>query len=113
MTKTGQGALAILAASFMTGAIGTPAAQAQTFKVLHTFGGPGDGGIPYAGLVRTRRAIFTALLRSAVHRTTESCSSWTRPATRRFCTASQGERMGQTPQRACSVTRPGISTALL
>jgi len=52
MTKTGQGALAILAASFMTGAIGTPAAQAQTFKVLHTFGGPGDGGIPSSGLVR-------------------------------------------------------------
>jgi hypothetical protein len=29
MTKTGQAALAILAAIFMTAAIGTPAAQAQ------------------------------------------------------------------------------------
>jgi len=36
----------------MTAAIGTPSAHAQTFKVLHTFGGPGDGGIPYGGLVR-------------------------------------------------------------
>jgi hypothetical protein len=35
MTKTGQGALAILAASFMTGAIGTPAAQAQTFNLRY------------------------------------------------------------------------------
>jgi uncharacterized repeat protein (TIGR03803 family) len=52
MTKIGQAAQAILAATFMIGAIGTPAAQAQTFKVLHTFGGPGDGGIPYGGLVR-------------------------------------------------------------
>ncbi|MGC9952195.1 MAG: choice-of-anchor tandem repeat GloVer-containing protein [Bryobacteraceae bacterium] len=52
MTKTRPAALAILAAIYMTMANGTPAAQAQTFKVLHTFGGPGDGGIPYGGLVR-------------------------------------------------------------
>jgi len=51
-TKTRQRALAILAASFMTAAIGTTAAQAQTFKVLHRFGGPGDGENPYGGLVR-------------------------------------------------------------
>lgn len=51
MTKTGQGTLAIVATIFMTGALGT-SAQAQTFKVLHTFGGPGDGGIPYGGVVR-------------------------------------------------------------
>jgi uncharacterized repeat protein (TIGR03803 family) len=42
----------VLTAVFTAAAIGTPAAQAQTFKVLHTFGGPGDGGVPYAGLIR-------------------------------------------------------------
>ena len=59
MTKTGQlqriaaidrlgtsGALA-LGAIFVTAAIGTPPAQAQTYKVLHKFKGAQDGGNPY------------------------------------------------------------------
>jgi uncharacterized repeat protein (TIGR03803 family) len=64
MTKTGQlqriaainrlgtsGALA-LGAIFVTAAIGTPPAQAQTYKVLHKFKGAQDGGNPYAGVIR-------------------------------------------------------------
>jgi uncharacterized repeat protein (TIGR03803 family) len=46
-----SGALAILGAVFMTAAIGTPAAQAQTYKVLHTFTGGADGSNPNGSLV--------------------------------------------------------------
>jgi uncharacterized repeat protein (TIGR03803 family) len=47
-----SGALA-LGAMFMTAAIGTPAAQAQTYSVLHSFEGPPtDGSVPVAGLIR-------------------------------------------------------------
>ena len=53
MTKTGQGALAILAASFMTAAVGTSAAQAQSFKSLHGFAGTPDGDSPtYGSLIQ-------------------------------------------------------------
>jgi uncharacterized repeat protein (TIGR03803 family) len=46
-----SGALAILGTIFMTAAIGTPAAQAQTYKVLHTFTGGADGSNPNGSLV--------------------------------------------------------------
>jgi uncharacterized repeat protein (TIGR03803 family) len=58
MPKTRQyqrsiAALAIVGAIFMTAAIGTAAAQAQTFRVLHSFNGyPVDGNEPSAGLIR-------------------------------------------------------------
>jgi uncharacterized repeat protein (TIGR03803 family) len=35
-----------LAAALLSGAMATPTAQAQTFKVLHTFTGGADGGVP-------------------------------------------------------------------
>jgi uncharacterized repeat protein (TIGR03803 family) len=48
-----RGALAILGAIFMTAAIGTPPAQASTYKVTHKFAGsPGDGACSYAALIR-------------------------------------------------------------
>jgi uncharacterized repeat protein (TIGR03803 family) len=51
MTKIRQAAQAILAATFLTAAIGTPAAQAQTLTVLHTFTGGTDGANPNGGLL--------------------------------------------------------------
>lgn len=43
-----------LIATFVLIAVGTPAAQAQTFSVLHTFTGGADGADPYAGVVLDR-----------------------------------------------------------
>jgi VWFA-related protein len=51
------------------------------------------GRFPRQVCSKTRRAISTALLCSVAHRTPEQCSSWIRPARRRRCKASQGERM--------------------
>ena len=75
MTRTVQhqrciSALA-LGAMFVTAVIGTPAAQAQTYTVLHRFTGGTDGATPYAGLIGTRQAISTALPSTAAHRRSE------------------------------------------
>jgi len=43
-------ATAVLAIAFLLTFVATPAAQAQTFKVIHNFTGGQDGGNPYAGL---------------------------------------------------------------
>ena len=49
LARTAAAALA-LAIVFAFTMIATPAAQAQTFKVIHTFTGGADGGFPFAGL---------------------------------------------------------------
>lgn len=43
-------AILILAIVFVLAVVATPAMQAQTFKVIHTFTGRGDGAYPYTGL---------------------------------------------------------------
>jgi uncharacterized repeat protein (TIGR03803 family) len=48
-----SGTLAILGAILMAAAIGTSAAQAQTYEVLHRFKGPpADGAVPMGELIR-------------------------------------------------------------
>ena len=49
MTRTGRLVLALLAA-WAIAVIGTAAAQAQTYTVLHVFKGP-DGALPNGGLI--------------------------------------------------------------
>jgi len=50
----GTRAIALLMILFAATVISVPAAQAQTFAVLHTFTGYGDGGEPIAGLTMDR-----------------------------------------------------------
>jgi uncharacterized repeat protein (TIGR03803 family) len=46
-----QAVFALVAAARLAILIATPAAQAQTFQVIHSFTGADDGAIPYAGLI--------------------------------------------------------------
>ncbi len=85
-----------------------------TETVLHSFPyGPTDGCYPYAGLIRRRPGISTAVPRNAALPTQGQCSSSMRAASRPCCTASPDtQRTGRIPTSAvCSWTRRTISTA--
>ena len=61
----GTRAIALLMILFAATVISVPAAQAQTFAVLHTFTGYGDGGEPIAGLTMDRAGTSMAQPRRA------------------------------------------------
>jgi len=97
----------------MTAALGTPSAHTQTYRVLHTFGEPGDGGIPYGGLVRDSagNVYGTGILRG----TSNAAVVFKLDTTGKLTVLHNftGKADGGAPSAIWSGTRRATSTALL
>ena len=65
--------------------------------VLYSFTGGADGGNPLAGVIRDSAGNLYGTTNGGGARARAWCSSWTRPATRRCCTASRAGPMAASP----------------